>query len=216
MKNVLFDSEYCSMGRWIAIVASQKLGLDFYDDQKLIELISDEVLTKKEVDELTLLLMETEQNFQELSDNPLLKKVNTGMTAAIEKAVKKVPCMIHERGIREDLLESQEVISVLIYNSSMKDKRKRALLDDRYTDMNEKSVDLESIVYQEDKARSLYKNAIYQKDVWGKKESYDLCLNTAFLSREKCVEILINALQDTKIEKKDFEEIVIEEYGVVE
>lgn len=216
MKNVLFDSEYCSMGRWISIVASQKLGLDFYDDKKLIELVNDDSLSKNEVDELTKLLMETEHSYQELSDDPLLKKVKSGMSEAIEQAVKKGPCMIHERGTRENFLESQDVISVLIYNSSMKDKRKRALLDDRYIETNDKKVELETIVTQEDRARSLYKNAISQKEVWGKKEFYDLCLNTAFISREKCVDILINMLQDTKIEKEDFEEIVIEEYGVVE
>ena len=216
MKSVLFDSEYCSMGRWISIVVSQKLGIDFYDDQKLTELVSDDDLTKKEVDDLTKLLMETEESYQKLSDSPLLKKVNAGMTKAVKKAIKKGPCMIHERGTKEDFSDSQEAISVLIYNSSMKDKRKRALLDDKYMDTNEKEIDLENIVKQEDKARSLYKNTISQKDAWGKKESYDLCLNTASISREKCVDILINVLQESSIKKGDFEKIVAEEYGVVE
>ena len=194
MKYMLLDSQYCSMGRWIGIVLSHKLGIEFYDDKKLLQLIDEKLLKKSEVDELTTYLMETKQTFETLSEHALVKKVGKGMKQTVHLAIEKGPCIIHERANREDFPEAVAPLSVLIYNSSMKDKRKRALMDERYMTLANKPTDLEKIVHNEDKARALYKNAVGRKNAWGAKGNYDLCLNTAFLSREKCVDILIEAM----------------------
>ena len=43
---------------------------------------------------------------------------------------------------------------------------------------------------------------------WGKKESYDICLDSDVLSREKCAEILIEAASDCKVDLNRCAEII--------
>lgn len=55
--------------------------------------------------------------------------------------------------------------------------------------------------------RASYRNALTDKP-WGAKESYDLCLDSDLLGREKCAEILIEAVSDLKLDAQKCKETI--------
>ena len=44
--------------------------------------------------------------------------------------------------------------------------------------------------------------------LWGEKQSYDICLDSDLLSREKCAEILIEAASDCKLDLEECAQII--------
>ena len=55
--------------------------------------------------------------------------------------------------------------------------------------------------------RAAYRNALTDR-AWGDKRSYDLCLDSDLLGREKCAEILICSVQDCKIDPEHAQEVI--------
>ncbi|EGP4970973.1 cytidylate kinase-like family protein [Enterococcus faecium] len=215
MKHLFIDSEYCSMGRWIVLVTAKKLGMSYYDDAKLLQSINDSELNNK-VNTLTKELKVTSQTFEDIRLNEDFKTIQYAFNREIEKILMDGPSIIHERGDKKHLERKNNCLSVLIYNSSVDAKRPRVKLDELYKNGHFSDTQLEHILNQEDQARRLYKNACYNQNVWGNKEYYDLCLNTAFLSKEQCVEILVAALSEKTVDKEEFNQIVLDVFGAVE
>ncbi|GCF94848.1 hypothetical protein NRIC_27390 [Enterococcus florum] len=214
MKQLFFDSEFCSMGRWIALVAAEKLGLAFYDDQELFKLADPEDLNAKQAAELTEWLKVTENDYQAVSQNLKFRQTEQAFRQAVQQALAKGPCAIHERGSVD--LKSEDTLAIMIYNSDVKDKSQRVGFEKKYSQEELSEQQRLLLLKQEDQARRLYKNAAAGQEIWGKKEYYDLCIDTAAFSKEKCVDILVNALSESAISNEDFTKIVIEKYGVVE
>ena len=46
-KYIVMDSEYCSMGRWISVIAGKKLGMKLYEGKDLVKLADEEWLTEE-------------------------------------------------------------------------------------------------------------------------------------------------------------------------
>ena len=68
------------------------------------------------------------------------------------------------------------------------EKRERARTAAIYKDL-ETAEELDKAIEREDHRRRIYHNALSERP-WGRKEAYDLCLNTDVLGRKKSAELL--------------------------
>ncbi|BAK95358.1 putative uncharacterized protein [Tetragenococcus halophilus subsp. halophilus] len=214
MRHLFVDSEYCSMGRWIILATTKKLNMHYYDDSALLELI-DKTEKIGEVNRLTEDLKKTSKSYQAVRKTDDFQTVRSIFDEAIKKALLIGPSIVHERGNPQASSSKKNYFSVLIYNSSLEAKIPRTAYDEKYQGKEFSREQQHTLLKQEDQARKLYKNACFNQEVWGKKETYDLCLNTAYLTKEQCVEILVTLLTEKRVEKEEFAQIVVNKFGVV-
>lgn len=205
-KYMTMDSEYCSMGRWISVIVGNEMHMKLYEGKDLIALCDEEWLTEDylaEFDEkLSVMSLEdVKKDFQ-------MQKVHTALTKAIFKAIEQGSCIIHERAAGDILKERQDCLKVLLYNTNTEHKIPRARADKTY-DLEDLSHDeIISFMQSREHIRSIYRNAVASTN-WGDKESYDICLDSDILSREKCAEILIEALKDVSLDLDEVQKRLI-------
>ena len=196
-KYIVMDSEYCSMGRWISVIVGEKLGMKLYEGKDLVALSDEDWLTEqylKDFDERI-----ADMSLEEVKKSDEIKKVHQALSKAILKAVELGPCIIHER-VAGDVLEGKvDCLKVLLYNTSMEHRIPRAIADKTYDLENMQHDELITFINREDHKRKVYRDALSDHS-WGQKESYDICLDSDVLSREKCAEILIEAASDCQLD----------------
>ena len=205
MKKVIaMDSAYCSMGRWISVIVGAKLGMKLYEGKDLFELVDTDWTAERlaaydaRIADMTV---------EAVREDPETRALTEIMREAVLKAVEIGPCIIHERAAGDILKDRGDVLKVLLYNTNMEHRIPRAVADKTY-DLEEKTHDeLVAFICHEDLKRSHYRDAVCDSP-WGEKESYDICLDSDLLSREKCAEILIEACQDVSLDMEECAKII--------
>ena len=179
---VLLDSTYCSMGRMIGNIACSKTGYGYYDAVILLEEVPEENMTKDDVDVYEQKLRK-EISREELLADPEFQRISAVFDKAIDRALAKGPCLIHDRATKE-MIEARgySVISVLLYATNEKDKIERAKISPLYKDLTDEKEILKKIA-EEDMIRRNYHKAGSDTE-WGVKETYDLCINSDELGRD--------------------------------
>ena len=190
---VLLDSEYCSMGRMIGAKACEKAGYTYYDAVILLDLLND-----KEVNVEFMAKVENQLRNRHLSKEEILavdgyQKLNDAFDKAIDMALAKGPCLIHDRAIKEDIEKrGYSVFTVLNYATDNKTKIERAKLSPANSDCHSDEEFLARI-QEEDNIR--YNTHHAKSDTtWGDKATYDLCLNAETLGKDYAIEVLANIL----------------------
>ena len=146
-------------------------------------------------------------SLEEVKASDEIKKVHQALSKAILKAVENGPCIIHERAAGDVLEGHVDCLKVLLYNTSMEHRIPRAIADKTY-DLEELEHDeLVKFIHREDHKRKVYRDAI-SSHLWGEKESYDICLDSDVLSREKCAEVLVEAASDCKLDLEECAQII--------
>lgn len=204
-KYMTIDSEYCSMGRWISVIVGHQMHMKLYEGQDLIELCDEDWLTEDylvEFDERLSMM-----SLEDVKKDPQMQKVHTALTKAIFKAIEQGPCIIHERAAGDILKDREDCLKVLLYNTNREHKIPRARADKTYDLENLSDNEIVSFMQSRDHIRAVYHNAVASTK-WGDKESYDLCLDSDILSREKCAEILIEALKDVSLDLDECTKII--------
>lgn len=188
---IVLDSEYCSMGRMIALKACEKSGYTYYDAGILLDVLREQELKKQDILTYDMVLAETEKNPRELSEDIEFKTISDQYNEAIKLALSKGPCLIHERGIKE-MIEAQgySCMSVFMYATNQESKRERAKISPLYVNLNT-AEELDEAIKKEDKKRSMYHNALSNFS-WGEKETYDVCLNTEYLGIDESIHIMLS------------------------
>lgn len=188
---IVLDSEYCSMGRMIALKACEMSGYTYYDAGILLDLLREQGINKQEILKYDMVLAETEKSPRELSEDLEFKTIANIYNEAIKLALSKGPCLIHERGIKE-ILEAQgySCMSVLMYATNQESKRERAKISPLYVDLTT-AEELDEAIRKEDKKRSMYHNTLSDLP-WGEKETYDVCLNTEYLGIDESIKIMLS------------------------
>lgn len=204
-KYLLIDSEYCSMGRWISAIVADALNMKLYEGKDLAELSDESWLTADFLREFDCQLANKDIN--ELKNDKEFMKVYEALSKSILKAVEMGPCIIHERAAGTVLKDSTEYLKVLLYNTNIEHRCSRVRVDPLYsvTDANQEA--LIEILDFEDLIRKRYHDTVSNTE-WGKKEMYDLCLDSDLLSREKCAEILIEAMKDTQLDLEYCQKVI--------
>ena len=190
---IVLDSEYCSMGRMIAVKACERGGYTYYDAEKLTSLLKPD--ERELVERYDKALENMELTAEDLKKDPEFVRVSGLYQQAVRMAIKEGPCLIHECGIKEQIQsEGYQCVSVLFYAMNQQEKRERAKTTAIYKEL-ETAEELDRAIEKEDHRRRIYHNALSEKP-WGMKEAYDLCLNTDILGRKKSAELLEMLMTD--------------------
>ncbi|MDD3028047.1 MAG: cytidylate kinase family protein [Erysipelotrichaceae bacterium] len=202
---IVMDSEYCSMGRWISVIAGDVLKLKLYEGRDLIALADEEWLDEAKLYDFDNSL--GDMTAERLREDDEFWRIHAALSKAIKKAVALGPCIIHERAASVILRDECKMLRVHLYNTNMTNRIPRAIGDKTY-DLEAKSrSEVIDFIKKEDNKRKVYRDVV-EPGSWGVKESYDLCLDSDMLSREKCAEILITAYKDVEIDLDHAQEVV--------
>lgn len=201
-KIITISREYGSGGRQVGLTVAKKLGMEFYD-KELIDAAAKEIgfPTEMIADREQRLTNSLLYNFAmgtlygiayprepKVSELPLTEQIYQAQKKAIEEAAKRGSCIFVGRCADYILKSRPDVLRVFIYAD--RDIRKRRAIEE-YGEIEEY---IDEFMYQTDKRRRIhYENYTNQK--WGSRENYDLMLNSGDLGRDKCVELLCEAVK---------------------
>lgn len=192
MKTITISRQYGSGGRQVAKLLSEKLGIPYYDSKLLLLAgekygISPGLL--KEFDERKnssflfgiAMLAEGYTN----QDRVMLPyRLYQAQMDTMIRLVEEGPCIIVGRCADQILKEEKDLLRVFIYASNMEDRINRIIQVDGVSQK-----DAPSRIAQKDKSRRDY-YYFHTGHEWGKKENYDICLNTSTFGYEGCADII--------------------------
>ncbi len=191
IKVVTIGRLYCSGGSDIGKLVAEKLGVPCYD-REIIEMAAKN----------SGISMEEIKKYEESILNPLKKPINLFGTAeditekifaaeteVVYKLVEKGPCVIVGRCADFILKNKVKTLNVFIYSSP--DKRRQTAMSSKY---NVPEDEVDNRLKKYDKKRGDYYNANTNKK-WGRKASYDLCLDSGKLGYEMCAELIAHAVE---------------------
>lgn len=207
-KCLFIDSEYCSMGRLISLIVADAMGMKLYEAKDLLEFVEEEWLTEAYLNDFDERI--ADMTSEELKEDTEFIKVHNIISNVIIKVVEKGSCIIHERAAADIVKDKIEFMNVMMYNSGTTTKVERARLQfDSQSD-----AEVYALIKREDKKRYVYHNAV-SNSPWGEKETYDLCLDSEKLGREKYAEILIKALKDVYLDEEYCKEVILKSFDKV-
>ena len=192
---ITIGRQFGSGGRQIGKKLAEELGIGYYDKEILNVAAKESGLCRtlfENHDEkptgsfLYSLVMDTYSmgyNSGSYLDMPLNHKVFLAQFDAIKKLAERESCVIVGRCADYALEEFDNVFNVFIHAD--KDYRIKNVM--QYDSVNESKA--KDIVNKNDKQRASYYN-YYTSKKWGEANSYDLCLNSALLGVDGCVELI--------------------------
>lgn len=205
IKTVFMDSEYCSMGRWISMIVGDVCGMKLYEGIELADLADEEWLTRSYLNDFDNRI--SGKSADELRDDEEFVRVNDALARAAQKAITAGPCIIHERGLGSILKDTPDSMRVLLYNSSMEHRIPRAVGDPTFDLAGKEEGEVVAFINSQDADRAAYRDALTD-EAWGEKRSYDLCIDSDLLGREKCAEILISSIRDLELDAEKCKQII--------
>lgn len=192
MKTITISRQYGSGGREVAAMLSKELGIPFYDSNLLLIAgerygISPGLL--KEYDEKKnssflygiAMLADGYTNQDRIM---LPYKLYQAQSDTMKRLVQEGPCIFVGRCADQILREESRLLRVFLYASSMEQRFQRIMAVDQVPQR-----EVGSRIAQKDRERRDY-YYFHTGQEWGKKENYDLCLNTTTLGYEGCVKII--------------------------
>ena len=192
---VVLDSAYCSMGRMIGVRACRMSGYEYYDAVILLELVPECGVSADDLaayEEKTKARIWTKEEMQADPEYQKLKKV---FDLAIDRALAKGPCLIHDRAGKDEILaRGYTCISAMTYAEKPEYLIERAKVSPLYKDLTDGALILEKI-REEDNNRKSWHNA--SSDIpWGPKENYDLVINSDEFGRDYSAVLLAMTMKD--------------------
>lgn len=197
MKTITISRQYGSGGRQVAAMLSEKLGIPYYDSNLL--LIAGEKYginpgLLKEYDERKnssflygiAMLADGYTNQDRIM---LPYKLYQAQMDAMKRLVQEGPCVFVGRCADQILKDECDLLRVFIYASSMEERISRIMKVDQISQR-----EAPARISQRDRERKDYYYFHTGQD-WGKKENYDLCLNTSTLGYEGCVDIICQIIK---------------------
>lgn len=186
---IVLDSEYCSMGRMIAIKACEGTGYTYYDAWDLLNLVPECGYGKEKLRDFDMRIAAPGITGEMLKQDGEFIRLSAFFDQAITIALKKGPCLIHERASRE-MVEAKgySAMSVITYATSLEAKLIRAGVEPHYAAIKDREK-LKEVIAFEDRKRKNYHAAV-SSTPWGEKESYDLCINAEYYGLKTAARIL--------------------------
>ena len=194
-KIITIGRQFGSGGRQVGKKLAEELGINYYDKEILNVAAKESGLCQtlfENHDEkptgsfLYSLVMDTYSmgyNSGSYLDMPLNHKVFLAQFDAIKKLAERESCVIVGRCADYALEEFDNVFHVFIHADM--DYRVKNVMN--YNSVNEAKA--KDIVNKNDKQRASYYN-YYTSKRWGDSKGYDLCLNSALLGVDGCVELI--------------------------
>lgn len=192
---ITIGRQFGSGGRQVGKKLAEELGINYYDKEILNVAAKESGLCQtlfENHDEkptgsfLYSLVMDTYSmgyNSGSYLDMPLNHKVFLAQFDAIKKLAERESCVIVGRCADYALEEFDNVFHVFIHADN--EYRIKNVME--YNSVNEAKA--KDIISKNDKQRASYYN-YYTSKKWGDAKGYDLCLNSALLGVDGCVEII--------------------------
>jgi hypothetical protein len=191
---VVLDSAYCSMGRMIGYKACELSGFAYYDAAVLLELVPEYGLTKDDVDVYEQKLRRDDITAQELKNDPEFAKLTEIFDKAVDIALSKGPCLIHDRIAKEEVIaKGYTCVSAMTYATDLKAKIVKARVSVLYKD-TEKDEDVIRGIHEEDNIRINWHKA-HSDTQWGDLKTYDIALNTDVFGRDYSAQLLAKIMK---------------------
>lgn len=196
MKSLAIEREFGSGGRQIGRKVAQMLSMPYYDENLLIEAAAkrhiplgvlqdyDEKRAGSFLYDITLFANYAQQNMTTQS----VLEAFTGIQNTIEQLAYTEPSVFVGRCSTDILKDSTNAIRVYIYSTDI-DAKLKHICEREKVEIQE----ARNLMMKKDKQRRNYFRYWTNKD-WSDKGNYDITLNLAKLSVDKCVEILSGAI----------------------
>lgn len=197
---ITIGRQFGSGGRQVGKKLAEELGINYYDKEILNVAAKESGLCQtlfENHDEkptssfLYSLVMDTYSmgyNSGSYLDMPLNHKVFLAQFDAIKKLAERESCVIVGRCADYALEEFDNVFHVFIHAD--KDFRVKNVME--YDSVTETKA--RDLVSKNDKQRASYYN-YYTSKKWGDAKGYDLCLNSALLGVDGCVELIKHMIE---------------------
>ena len=193
MKTITISRQYGSGGRRVAAMLSDKLGINFYVNNLLLIAgekygirpgLMNEYDEKKGSSFLYGIGMLADGYTSE--DRIMLpyKLFQAQKEAILRLMGEEGSCIFVGRCADQILKDRKDVLKVFIYASEMEDRVNRIKGLDNISQRQA----LDRIAVKDKQRKDYYQFHTGQE--WGRKENYDLCLNTSMLGYETCVDII--------------------------
>lgn len=191
---VVLDSAYCSMGRMIGFKACREAGYEYYDATILLELVPELGLTKDDVDEYEKKLRTESFTKEQLRNDPVFAKLSGAFDKAVDIALAKGPCLIHDRIAKEEVIaKGYSCVSAFTYAVDMKAKIVKARVSPLYCDVKDDEEVIKGI-QEEDMIRINWHRA-HSDTEWGELNTYDIALNTDVFGRDYSAKLLAKIMK---------------------
>lgn len=191
---VVLDSAYCSMGRMIGFKACREAGYEYYDATILLELVPELGLTKDDVDEYEKKLRTESFTKEQLRNDPVFAKLSEAFDKAVDIALAKGPCLIHDRIAKEEVIaKGYSCVSAFTYAVDMKAKIVKARVSPLYCDVKDDEEVIKGI-QEEDMIRINWHRA-HSDTEWGELNTYDIALNTDVFGRDYSAKLLAKIMK---------------------
>lgn len=186
-KIITIGREFGSGGKEIGMKLAEKLGIPCYDKEIVEQVAIESGLLKEEIEKKGEYLsasgkMSTIFTLYNLYSNMTKDDIIWhAQVKVIKELAEKGPCVIIGRCADYILRERKDVYNIFIYSDI--DKRTERIAN-LYKDVSP-----EKLIKEKDKKRAAYYRHFTEME-WGEARHYDICLNSAALGIDKCVDII--------------------------
>lgn len=179
MKIITISREYGSGGHIMGKALAEQLGIKFYDRSIILDIAKDLNLTEKEVVDLT---EENKATFLQLPfenytgmDRHSVDVLRAQRQVLLQIAQKGEDCIITGRSA-DAILRDEHPLRVFVYADNETKIKNIRRVEPKYANKTDKQIyrDMKRI----DSVRASYYELV-SGDKWGRKENYDLCINTS-------------------------------------
>lgn len=201
MENLIISigRQFGSGGRIIGKALSNKLNIDYYDNELLTLAAKENGISPEffeNSDEKSISILEHASHWFEnlaagnlFNDNILSNDTMFKMQAdTIRKLAEKKSCIIVGRCSDYVLRDNPNCVSIFLH-SSEEERAKR--ISKRMNISEEEAVE---IMHEEDKKRAAYYN-FYSSKTWGESKTYDLSIDVSKLGEDGTLEFILNYLR---------------------
>ena len=188
-KIITISRQYASGGRTIGKMVADNLGIPLYDTQIIKETMKKTGLSVEMVEAVeqrvtNSFLFNLAMGVDDAHN--YMKQIEKAEHEIIQKYAEKGPCVIVGRSANF-VLEEKDSVNVFIF-SDINDRVSYAV---NHYDVDAKQAKI--MIEKTDRERKMHAMSFYGKE-WGNKNNYDFLLNSGKLGIEKCVELIVNAV----------------------
>lgn len=188
---VLLDSEYCSMGRMIAVEACEAAGRTYHDGRSLLELVPELGVGWDEVKAFDERIGYGAFQFGRLYHSEEYARIAAAYDLATERALAAGPCLIHDRGsVKVVKRLGFAYVRAMTYGTDVGPKRERCKASPLYAHLT-KEWDIDKAISYENGLRSRWHSLCEPGDpAWGKSETYAVMINSGVLGKDLSAALL--------------------------
>ena len=195
---IAIGRQFASGGREIARMLSEKLGIDYYDSEKLRAEakalgIEDGIFDLFDEKPTRSFLFTVVMDPYAIDSAVNSGKVIEAQRKVIQSAADKGPCVIVGRRADKILEDNKEETVISVFIAADMEDRMALVAEREGSEMNEKQ--LRKYIERKDRDRASYYNYFFDGK-WGRADNYTMCFSTSRMEKDKICEIIIDYIEN--------------------